>query len=191
MNLFNNLLGKKNEMQKENTDDISNPFAFAISKAKEAMSNDAEKYLEKGDNENDPDNAIAAYEMAINLKPDLAEAYINMGLTYAEKKKDQQKAFECYEKALAIEPKSNDAYFNMGTLHAQMKEYDKAIVYFESAIKYNHYDFDAYRFMSYCYRDKGDEGKQIECVKTAAELGDKAAQSWLLDKGYIKISIEK
>ena len=178
---------KTNVSESENTEDVSNPFAFVISKTQEAMSKDAEQYLEQGDEENDPDKSIAAYEMAIKLKPDLVEAYINMGLKYAEKKNDFRKALECYEKALSIKPDSGDAYFNMGSVYAQRKDFDMAIGCYENAIKYNKYDFKAYEFMSCCYRDKGDEAKQIECVKTAAELGDRKAQSWLLDKGFLKV----
>ena len=47
------------------TDDMSNPFDFLITKTKEAMLKDAIQYVEQGDEENDPDKAIAAYEKAI------------------------------------------------------------------------------------------------------------------------------
>ena len=202
MNFFKRLFVKENEEQKENkvekevnnsvqpasNEDMSNPLAFVVEKTKEAMTKDAEYYFDLGGSEDDPDKAIAAYEMTILLKPDLAVAYINMGLKYAEKKNDFQKALTCYEKALTIDPNSNDAYFNMGCAYARMKEFDKAIECFENAIKYNQYDFQAYWYMGRCYKDKGDEASQIECVKTAAELGDKNAQSWLLDRGFIKVT---
>jgi tetratricopeptide (TPR) repeat protein len=78
----------------------------------------------------------------------------------------------------------------MGCAYAQIKNFDKAIACFENAVKYNQYDFEAYWFMGCCYNDKGDKDKQIECVKTAAELGDKKAQSWLLGQGFIKVSLK-
>ncbi|MDR2970774.1 MAG: tetratricopeptide repeat protein [Bacteroidales bacterium] len=177
--------------QSIDTDNMSNPFSFVITKAKETMEKDAEQHLNQGDRENDPDRKIAAYEMAIKLQPDLIEAYINMGLTYDNMKNDFVRALQCYEKALSIKPNSNDAHFNMGCTYARMKEFDKAIACYENAIKYNPHDFEAYWYMGCCYRDKGDEENQIKWVKTAAELGDEKAQSWLLDKGFIKVSVKK
>ena len=179
------------ENKSVSADDISNPFAFVISKTKEAMGKDAEQYLEQGDKESDPDKAIAAYEMAIKLKPDLDMGYINMGLTYAEKKQNLKKALLCYEKALSINPNSNDAYFNRGCAYARLKEFDKAIESYKEAVKCNQYDFDSYWYMGCCYRDKGDEEKQIECVKIAAELGDEKAKSWLMEeKGFVSVSVK-
>jgi tetratricopeptide (TPR) repeat protein len=106
--------------------------------------------------------------MNIKLNSILTGVYINMGLTYDEKKKDYGKALECYEKAIEIEPDSSDAHFNAGIVYAKMKEFDRAIAYFEMAIKYNERDFEAYWYMGLCYRNKGEADKQAACLQKAA-----------------------
>lgn len=148
---------------------------------------EAEFFFEQGNNEENPERAIAAYEMAIKLDPNLGVALINMGLIYADKMRDYIKAIDLYNQALQIDSDYSDAYFNMGCAYASMKDFNEAIRCFENTVKIDKYDFDAYRFMSRCYKDKGDEKMQLECVKRAAELGDRSAQSWLLEKGYIKV----
>ena len=59
------------------------------------------------------EEAIEAYNKALAIKPDYAEAYNNMGVTLKEQGKLEE-AIEAYNKALAIKPDYAEAYNNMG-----------------------------------------------------------------------------
>ena len=61
------------------------------------------------------EEAIEAYNKALAIKPDYAEAYNNMGNALKEQGKLEE-AIEAYNKALAIKPDYADAYYNMGML---------------------------------------------------------------------------
>jgi tetratricopeptide (TPR) repeat protein len=57
------------------------------------------------------DEAIALYEQAVAAKPDLKEAWYNLGIARS-KKGDFAKELEAYEKALALDPKYAKALYN-------------------------------------------------------------------------------
>ncbi|MDA8722630.1 tetratricopeptide repeat protein [Planktomarina temperata] len=87
------------------------------------------------------DLTIEAYNKALAIKPDYAEAYYNMGNALQEQGK-LEKAMEAYKKALAIKPNNAEAYYNMGNvlkyqgkLEEAIKAYNKAL-----AIKPDHAD---------------------------------------------------
>jgi hypothetical protein len=78
------------------------------------------------------EEAIEAYEKALTLKPDYAEAYTNMGVALQEQGKPEE-AIDAYNKALAIKPDNAEAYNNMGiTLADEGKLEDAFEVYHKS-----------------------------------------------------------
>ena len=59
------------------------------------------------------EEAIEAYNKALAIKPDYAEAYYNMGVALKEQGKLEE-AIEAYNKALAIKPDYAEAYIQHG-----------------------------------------------------------------------------
>jgi tetratricopeptide (TPR) repeat protein len=59
------------------------------------------------------EEAIEAYNKALAIKPDYAEAHSNMGVTLKDQGKLEE-AIEAYKKALAIKPDYAEAHNNMG-----------------------------------------------------------------------------
>ena len=59
------------------------------------------------------DAAIESYKKALEIKPDYAEAYYNMGIALKDKG-DTEAAIDSYKQALKIEPDYAEAYNNMG-----------------------------------------------------------------------------
>jgi len=71
----------------------------------------------------DYDKAIEYYEKIIELYPNDAEAYYNMGFAYSNKS-DYDKAIECYKKAIILNPDYAEAYNNLSIVE-QLKENGK------------------------------------------------------------------
>ena len=70
------------------------------------------------------DEAIFAYNKALSIKPDYADAYNNMGNALKDQSKLED-AIEAYKKALSIKPDYADAYNNMGNVlqnHGKLEE---------------------------------------------------------------------
>ena len=59
------------------------------------------------------EEAIEAYNKALAIKPDYAEAYNNMGIALKDQGKLEE-AIEAYNKALAIKPDYAEAYIQHG-----------------------------------------------------------------------------
>ena len=79
------------------------------------------------------DQSIEAYNKALAIKPDYAEAYNNMGATLQEQDKLEE-AIEAYNKALAIKPDNADAYNNMGNALQEQGKLEEAVEAYNKAL---------------------------------------------------------
>jgi tetratricopeptide (TPR) repeat protein len=72
----------------------------------------------------------------------------------------------------------------MGRVYAKLKDYNKALQYFQTAIDYSPKDKYAYSNLADLYGELGDKEKQISYNKKAAQLGKKSARKWLRNNAY-------
>ena len=79
------------------------------------------------------DNAMAAYERAVSLKPDYAVAYYNMGNALKDQGKLED-AMAAYERAVSLKPDYADAYYNMGGMLQERGKLEDAIAAYERAL---------------------------------------------------------
>src|SRR5262249_55677073 len=81
-----------------------------------------------------PQQAIAQYEKAVKIQPDLVIAWNNLGVAYtaAGKPSDGESA---YRRAIRISPTYGLAYYNLGANLAQREKDDDAIEYSQRAIE--------------------------------------------------------
>ncbi|WP_069201610.1 tetratricopeptide repeat protein [Rickettsia felis] len=71
------------------------------------------------------EEAIKAFNRAIELKPDYAEAYNEKGYALASLEKHND-AISCYNKAIALKPDYADAYRCKGDILHNLKRYEEA-----------------------------------------------------------------
>lgn len=83
---------------------------------------------------NKPEEAISAYEKAVNINPKHSSAYGRMGLIYKGIGK-LTKAFEMFDKQIEVEPNAM-AYINRGTLNRFFQKYKSALEDFKKALEY-------------------------------------------------------
>ncbi len=132
----------------------------------------AEDWFQKGYNSfeiEEYDKAIECFQKAIEIHPDFAEAYYNMGTVY-HYKGNYDRAIECYHKALEINPNHAKAFNNMGSSYYYKINYDKAIECYHKAIEINPDYADAYYNMGIVYGKKRNNDKAIECYQKAIEI---------------------
>ncbi len=89
------------------------------------------------------DDAIADYDKAIALGPNVAIAYTNRGLAYGQKR-EVDRAIADYTKAIAIDPNFVLAYALRGGAYYVKGEVDRAIADYTKAIALNPKDAAAY-----------------------------------------------
>jgi len=80
--------------------------------------------------------AMAEYDKAIHLDPQLAEAYSNRGTAYAQMDQFQQ-AIQDFSEAIRLNSLYTLAYCNRGTAYSQLGQYQHAIQDYDEAIRLN------------------------------------------------------
>ena len=83
-----------------------------------------------------PDDALAAYDRALELKPDLAEAWVGRGNVCAVRKQ-YESALEAFASAVTIKPDLVEAWVGNGRVFTALKEYDKALLTYDHALALN------------------------------------------------------
>ncbi|MCK5607705.1 DUF2723 domain-containing protein, partial [Candidatus Pacearchaeota archaeon] len=81
--------------------------------------------------------AIEDYKLALELKPDDASIYIQLGHAHINLN-DMNAAFDMYQKAITLNPGSDSifAYLNIGAIYMNTRhDYPNAIIYFEKYLK--------------------------------------------------------
>ena len=100
---------------------------------------------------NDQDEqAVKAFEEAIRLQPDLAEAHLRLGMAYAalERKPEAddsyRKAIELYKKLIQSNPKDADSFFNLGEAHSFLHQDEEAARNYRQATRLRPDDEEAF-----------------------------------------------
>jgi tetratricopeptide (TPR) repeat protein len=70
--------------------------------------------------------AIEAYKQTIRIKPDLAEAHNNLGVTY-DNSGMYREALEAYNQAIRIKPDHANAHFGLGLTYLLLNDRSSAL----------------------------------------------------------------
>ena len=126
--------------------------------------------------------ALNAYDKAIEINPNDATAYNNRGLVYDNLDKNDM-AIADYKKAIELNPEYGDAFNNLGKTYGRHGDYLRAILYYDRAIEINKKDADAYYNRGDAFRRLDNSKYANEDFKIAAKLGNIFAQKYLKEKG--------
>ncbi len=123
-------LAEIERLKKELSESKSEAEQLRLTKAynKETDALSATDWFQKGYNagiNEEYDKSISFFLRAIELDPDYAVAYYNLGLAYYDQG-NHTKAIELWEKAIELDPELAMAYNNRAVAYYYMKEYDKA-----------------------------------------------------------------
>lgn len=147
--------GGKAANEQANANIAESPFAH-ITDANEALAEGKRLF-----DENDVEIAIAAFRRAVDLDPDLAEGWFQLGIAYSllemqlhrsgetigsetntkegrvkpNSEKAFEKAVEAYKKLLKTNPEDDVAQFNLGRTYAKLNKDNKAEEAFKKAVK--------------------------------------------------------
>jgi Flp pilus assembly protein TadD len=120
----------------------------------------ARELLEKGKElyRNDQDQeAVASFEEALKLDPELAEAHFRLGLGYEALRKREEaeaeykKAVEAYKKYLADNENDPEAHYDLGQTYAGLGQYSEAIREYRLATKLKEDDPDIFYDLGVAY----------------------------------------
>lgn len=118
------------------------------------------------------DEAIAAWEKALELNPAMFPAYEKLGKAYYTQGKFD-KAGQVYRKEIELKPDDPMIYYSLGVVYRMNEQYDDAVSMQQKAISLNPKLALAYNELglTYCKQRKLDEA--IDAHKKALELDPK------------------
>jgi eukaryotic-like serine/threonine-protein kinase len=126
------------------------------------------------DDQSKVDNGVEEYNQAIGLQGQIALFHSNLGYFYdAQDKRDL--ARQKFEAALDADDQYGHSHAGLGWNLYYLKDYAGALAEFDTAVKINPADTDAYVGKSNAYQDqeKPDYDLAIEALTTAADIAPK------------------
>jgi len=109
------------------------------------------------------------FKKAIDLDPQYAEAYANLGALYA-KFKDYDIAIKLYHKCMAIKPKYAGAYTNLGNALNKTAQYEEAIYFHKIAISLDPKSANHFANCASAYKNLGRFNKARQLYIKAISL---------------------
>jgi tetratricopeptide (TPR) repeat protein len=140
---------------------------------------EAQKLLEQGNElarQDQDKEAAEAYQKAISLSPDFAEAHLKLAMSYdvLEQKKEAEeeykKAAEAYQKFVRVNPKDAGAFFNMGLAYNKVGKPDEAVKAFRQAAKLDEENSDYQYELGLAYRRASQYQESVNALQKATEI---------------------
>ena len=118
------------------------------------------------------ENAIRAFDKAIQLDPSFSVAYYSRGYAYGELGQ-HERAIQDFDKAIQLDPGYVPAYNNRGSLYGKMRQYERAIQDFDRTIQLHPSYAAAYGNRGYAYGELGQDAKADADKAKACSLDSK------------------
>jgi tetratricopeptide (TPR) repeat protein len=150
----------------------------------------ANDYIEQGKAlyfENRYDEAIACYDLALEMEPGNAKAWFSRGATLAKLQRYNE-ALESYDKATHIKSDFFEAWFGQGAVLTKLQQVDAAITAYEKAIFIKPDLFIAWFGKARCLAIQGNEEAAIESLQQAIQLNsEKAKEAMKTDPSFDRL----
>ncbi len=136
------------------------------------------------------EKALTRFKMAVQMNPNLAPAYNNLGYIYG-KLNQEEAMLEAYQKARQIDPKDTRAQFNLALYFMTQKhQYDRAAQLLEEVERLAPQIKDTYRLLGVCYSNQKKYKKAEQAFQKAAEL-DSTNKDVFFNLGIVLIEQEE
>src|SRR5262249_5399082 len=136
-----------------------------------------------------PGEALAAYDKALAIKPDLAEAWVGNGKSLCVLRQ-YDKAIAAFDKALALQPDLPVAWLGRGNGFAGVKRYDEAFAAIDQALALNPGLTEAWLAHGSVNSQLGRHDEALAGYDKALGLDSEFAEAWL-GRGYIFTELKR
>lgn len=128
-----------------------------------------------------PGEAIVAYSVATELRPDFADAFNNLGVAYFLQRDFRRgidalrRAEELFRRGARAEASIADVHFNLGSAYWELGDTSDALQCFRSAVSERETYAEAHGAIGSILLTGGDTLAAVASLRRAAELGDTAS----------------
>ncbi|MGA7749249.1 MAG: tetratricopeptide repeat protein, partial [Gallionella sp.] len=125
------------------------------------------------------DNAIASFQTALKINPNLAEAHTNLGNILADiyntgnvllNNGKPDEAVESFRRALEIEPNLAEAHSNLGVALQELGQHENAVASYQRAIKIKPDYAEAHFNLGNAMKDLGQLDNAVASYRRALEI---------------------
>ncbi len=116
--------------------------------------------------------ALACFEMALEINPRYAVAWDNKGNVLERLGRDQE-AIACYDRALEINPENSIAWYNKGCALARRGKNKEAISCYDKALAINPRDTEILYNRGCAFARLGEDQKAITCFDKILEISSR------------------
>ncbi len=122
------------------------------------------------------DQAEQVFNQALNLNPNSAISYNNLGMINIIKG-NGEKARELLEKCLELDPKLQEAYHNLGSYYTSKQEIDKAEDMYMKSLQIDPNNFNTYHNLATIYIQTEQLSKAKRALEKLLQIDDNNHQS--------------
>ena len=122
------------------------------------------------------EEAIDAYQKAIQCEPTFAEAYYKLGISLGKVGKPND-GILTLKKALTLDPQNASIYNALGAMYGMLQQYEQAIEQFKKAIDIDPQLTLAYNNLGILFGKLGDHKRAVEVLKIAVQVDPSSAES--------------
>lgn len=115
------------------------------------------------------EEGIAFIRKSLDLKPDFAGAYNNLGNIYADVK-NYEAAVDCYQEFITLEPGNDTAYRNLALALLRSGRLDEALNVCNKALEIDPHQPENFMMMGNIHAERGDAEQALCCYKSVFEF---------------------
>ena len=166
----------------------------SVPRCARAQNNLGAEYIKSGDG--DYKEAMPHLEAALQIKPDYAEAYNNLGLVYKEQGSYDQ-ATQSFAKAIKYKKRYFEAINNIATMYERKGDYDTAVKIFTNVLKRKPNYAEAHSNLGIVYQKEGQLEQAKEHFRKALQIEPDHVEAhnnlgvWYKNKGLYDEAIEE
>ena len=123
------------------------------------------------------DEAVQAYNKAIEIDPQHASAWTNKGVALADQS-EYDEAIQAYNKAIEIDPQHASAWTNKGVALNYQGKHDEAITAYEKAIEIDPQDASAWTNKGIALQEQGKYDEAVQAYNKSIEIKPQFAVDW-------------
>jgi tetratricopeptide (TPR) repeat protein len=137
-----------------------------------AVPKDAVREMEKADmagRNGDGEQAIQHLKKALEIYPDLHQAYTNMGIQYL-RLGEKEKALTCLNTAIELNPEDSIAHANLGMVYLREKEYELAFKHLQLSFKLSPGEYQTLVLLGEYYQAMGEPLRALAFLEEAQKI---------------------